>query len=298
MSGAPVLVLPGPRGFRLAAVAVSDGWFQTAPFTWDPEHRHARPHGAPGGRPGRPADVRGRRRRAVHATRDLAAPERDAAGRRVRRVLQLDADLAGFDAAARAVDPALADDLAGYGGGRLLAGASLFEDVVKGICGTNTTWRQAVASINRLAELGSARVLPRPRRPAAGGRGPPARRRAGRLPGAGDPRGGAGGDRRDPRRHRRRLRRRRRRPRPCRPDRPRGDRSGHRRVRDPADGPLRPALDRLRHHPRGGGPLVRRRPAEAARHPAPDRARRPLPGAGAGVGDAARVAARDGAGQP
>ena len=80
----------------------------------------------------------------------------------MRRVLQLDADLAGFDAAARAVDPALADDLAGYGGGRLLAGASLFEDVVKGICGTNTTWRQAVASINRLAELGPPGCFPGP----------------------------------------------------------------------------------------------------------------------------------------
>ena len=60
----------------------------------------------------------------------------------------------------------------------MLAGASLFEDVVKGICGTNTTWRQAVACINRLAELGRARRVPRAGRPAARRRGPPARRRA------------------------------------------------------------------------------------------------------------------------
>jgi len=77
-------------------------------------------------------------------------------------MLQLDADLTGFPDAVRAVDPDLADDLGAYGGGRVLAGASLFEDVVKGICGTNTTWRQAVACINRLAELGAPGCFPGP----------------------------------------------------------------------------------------------------------------------------------------
>jgi 3-methyladenine DNA glycosylase/8-oxoguanine DNA glycosylase len=77
-------------------------------------------------------------------------------------MLQLDVDLEGFEAAVEAVDPDLARDLAGYGGGRMLAGSSLFEDVVKGICGTNTTWRQAVNSINRIAELGPGGSFPTP----------------------------------------------------------------------------------------------------------------------------------------
>lgn len=162
MSGASLLVLPARGAFRLPAVAVSHGWFQTAPFAWDPDagtlRRTERLEGGPVDL-GMSADDGGV---AVRAARPLSEQERDAAGRRVRRVLQLDADLAGFDAAARAVDPALADDLAGYGGGRVLAGASLFEDVVKGICGTNTTWRQAVASINRLAELGPPGCFPGP----------------------------------------------------------------------------------------------------------------------------------------
>ena len=162
MSGALVLELPAPGAFRLPAVAVSHGWFQTAPFAWDQD-----------------AGILGRTERLddgpvalrmsedgagveVRAARELAPREREVAGRRVRRVLQLDADLAGFDAAVRAVDPALADDLAGYGGGRVLAGATLFEDVVKGICGTNTTWRQAVGCINRLAELGTPGCFPGP----------------------------------------------------------------------------------------------------------------------------------------
>lgn len=36
MSGASLLVLPARGAFRLPAVAVSHGWFQTAPFAWDP----------------------------------------------------------------------------------------------------------------------------------------------------------------------------------------------------------------------------------------------------------------------
>ena len=63
--------------------------------------------------------------------------------------------------AAEAVDPGLARDLAAYGGGRLLAGPSLYEDVVM-ICGTNTTWRQAVVTINRIAALGDGGALPEP----------------------------------------------------------------------------------------------------------------------------------------
>jgi 3-methyladenine DNA glycosylase/8-oxoguanine DNA glycosylase len=153
----------GARGpFRLPAVAVSHGWFQTAPFEWDAEGavlRRAESYGdaqvtltmsdAPGG-------VR------VTASGPLSAPKRTVAAARVRRMLQLDADLTGFPDATAAVDPELARDLAAYGGGRLLAGPSLYEDVVKSICGTNTTWRQAVTTINRIAGLGAGDAFPAP----------------------------------------------------------------------------------------------------------------------------------------
>jgi 3-methyladenine DNA glycosylase/8-oxoguanine DNA glycosylase len=162
VTGALVLDLPARGAFRLPAVAVSHGWFQTAPFAWDPDAGTlTRTERLGGGavtlRMG--ASDGGV---AVLAARPLDDAESDVAARRVRRVLQLDADLAGFPEAVRAVDPALADDLAGYGGGRVLAGASLFEDVVKGLCATNTTWRQAVGSINRLAQLGRAGCFPDP----------------------------------------------------------------------------------------------------------------------------------------
>jgi len=40
------------------------------------------------------------------------------------------------------------------GAGRLLSAGNVFEDVLKAICATNISWRQAVAGANRIAELG------------------------------------------------------------------------------------------------------------------------------------------------
>jgi 3-methyladenine DNA glycosylase/8-oxoguanine DNA glycosylase len=143
-------------------VAVSHGWFQTAPFAWDAAGEVLRRDEAYGDRPVTlevrevPGGVR------VAASAPLAEADRARAAAGVTRMLQLDADLTGFPEAVEAVDPVLAHDLAAYGGGRMLAGPSLYEDVVKGICGTNTTWRQAVATINRIAALGRDGAFPEP----------------------------------------------------------------------------------------------------------------------------------------
>ncbi len=158
----PGFAIAAQGPFRLTAVAVSHGWFQTAPFTWDPE----------GERLGRSEDLGagvldlamsaedGAVR--VRVPRALTPAERAAARSRVRRMLQLDVDLTGFPEAVARVDAELARDLESYGGGRMLAGASLFEDVAKGICATNTTWRQAVGCINRVAALSPDGAFPRP----------------------------------------------------------------------------------------------------------------------------------------
>jgi 3-methyladenine DNA glycosylase/8-oxoguanine DNA glycosylase len=141
---------------------VSHGWFQTAPFEWDGAAgvlRRAESFGAgPVSLEVREAEGGVR----VRAGPTLPARARAAARARVTRMLQLEADLSGFPEAAAAVDPELARDLASYGGGRLLAGPSLYEDVVKAICGTNTTWRQAVVTINRIAGLGTGGAFPEP----------------------------------------------------------------------------------------------------------------------------------------
>jgi 3-methyladenine DNA glycosylase/8-oxoguanine DNA glycosylase len=143
-------------------VAVSHGWFQTAPFEWDAVAGVLRRAEALADGPAWLAmrDAAGGVR--VTASRALAAAERGAAAARVTRMLQLDADLTGFPDAVAAVDHDLARDLAAYGGGRVLAGPTLYEDVVKSICGTNTTWRQAVVTINRIAALGPCGAFPGP----------------------------------------------------------------------------------------------------------------------------------------
>jgi 3-methyladenine DNA glycosylase/8-oxoguanine DNA glycosylase len=70
----------------------------------------------------------------------------------VRRVLRLDADLSPFYAVA-ASDPDLA--WVTTGAGRMLRGASVFEDVVKTICTTNCAWSATVRMVHALvASLG------------------------------------------------------------------------------------------------------------------------------------------------
>jgi 3-methyladenine DNA glycosylase/8-oxoguanine DNA glycosylase len=162
MSRPAELTLQARGPFRLRAVAVSHGWFQTAPFTWhEQDERLVRVEGL-GSRAITLVMTPSDGGVAVSASARLRDGDRTEAGARVERMLQLRADLDGFSEAVEAVDPGLAADLAAYGGGRMLAGASLFEDVVKGICGTNTTWRQAVGCINRIAGLGSGGAFPGP----------------------------------------------------------------------------------------------------------------------------------------
>jgi 3-methyladenine DNA glycosylase/8-oxoguanine DNA glycosylase len=152
------LTLTAKAPFRLAAVVVSHGWFQTAPFSWDPAAQVLERVESLGTLRIQAAGSGVR----VHAPGLLGPEERPAVAARVRRMLQLDADLTGFPEAVRAVDRPLARDLVAYEGGRILAGGSLFEDVVKGICGTNTTWTQAVAAINGIASLGPGGAFPGP----------------------------------------------------------------------------------------------------------------------------------------
>jgi 3-methyladenine DNA glycosylase/8-oxoguanine DNA glycosylase len=141
---------------------VSHGWFQTAPFAWDGERCELSRREALGREAATVVMGEADGAVTVRAAQALSAAARERAAARVRRMLQLDVDLDGFLDAAHEVDPALADDLASYGGGRVLAGPSLYEDVVKAICGTNVTWRQAVGMIGRIAALGRDGTFPEP----------------------------------------------------------------------------------------------------------------------------------------
>jgi len=86
----------------------------------------------------------------------------EAVMRQVRHVLSLDLDLSSFYSVAR-TDPDLAWVL--QGAGRMVRSPTVFEDVVKTICTTNTSWGGTTRMVNALVEhLGE----PAPGAPASG----------------------------------------------------------------------------------------------------------------------------------
>ncbi|MCI0394740.1 MAG: hypothetical protein L0332_01930 [Chloroflexi bacterium] len=90
----------------------------------------------------------------VEAAASLSAVELAEIESNLRWMLRLDEEFASFYSLA-AGDPLLWQQV-GNGRGRLLRSPSLFEDVVKTICTTNTTWRQTVGMVERLVQfLGS-----------------------------------------------------------------------------------------------------------------------------------------------
>jgi 3-methyladenine DNA glycosylase/8-oxoguanine DNA glycosylase len=175
---APTLSIPTPPDFDLAGVATAHGWHQLAPYSWSPEaaelgYTDALPSGAvfhlrlaqaPGA-----IEARVEPRPQAERLPELV--------RRLRWQLRLDEDLSEFAALCRA-DPALCEATR-RSGGRLLRCPTLWEDVVKTILTTNTTWRQTRAMASRLvAELGaplptdpSLRAFPSPSAVAGAGEG-------------------------------------------------------------------------------------------------------------------------------
>jgi 3-methyladenine DNA glycosylase/8-oxoguanine DNA glycosylase len=144
------LTVETPGGFRFVPTVESHGWYLLAPFRWDSD----------GGVLRRTETLDGSRAIDFEITFDSGlqlrtrsrltkSGERELRGR-LRRMFQLDLDLAEFHAmcASRPSHEAIA----GSGFGRLLCGSTLFEDVVKIIATTNTTWRQTVRMVRLLAD--------------------------------------------------------------------------------------------------------------------------------------------------
>ena len=161
------LELPAPADFSFLETVSAHGWRRLAPFVWnDAEQTLERAEDLPTG------VVRLR----LHGTEDGVraevlgeAVEDDAAEltRRVRRMLQLDLPLDKFHAYCR-TSPALSH-IADCRRGRMLRSPTLWEDVVKVIATTNTTWAQTIAMTARLvAGFGAeSRAFPTPAQIAA-----------------------------------------------------------------------------------------------------------------------------------
>jgi N-glycosylase/DNA lyase len=87
------------------------------------------------------------------------APPSDELTKRMTRMFQLDVDVAEFVAMTRSSPAHAWVEPAGFG--RLLCGATVWEDAVKVICTTNVTWRQTVRMVDLLvAKCGRGGAFP------------------------------------------------------------------------------------------------------------------------------------------
>ncbi|MGH7566637.1 MAG: DNA-3-methyladenine glycosylase family protein [Gemmatimonadota bacterium] len=161
--------------FDLPATVYSHGWCMLAPNRTDPEERTLeRAWAVDGGaariRVSQPSGPGGRVLMEVVAGRGSRAGLVPATWGRVeqdvRHMLRLDEDLSGFHARCRLAGPPF-DRAAANGFGRLLRSPTLFEDVVKVLATTNTTWSGTIAMVEKLVDLVGRGAFPDPREVAA-----------------------------------------------------------------------------------------------------------------------------------
>lgn len=172
-SGATRRRLAAPDDFDFEATVTSHGWVVLEPFRMDEERtaieRPLRVPGGvavvevtqPGGR-GEPVEVRivaGRGSRG-----GLDDPGWRTVERAVVRMLGLGVDLAPFHARCREAGPPF-DRAPGTGFGRLLRSPTVFEDLVKILATTNTSWAGTKGMVARLVALcgGPGGAFPTPR---------------------------------------------------------------------------------------------------------------------------------------
>ena len=147
-----------PKPFSLRTTVLSHGWHECSPMSWcegggclqviERFKGHAvRVSVTQVGR-----SLVGSRVRVQMESPGMDDALLDEIGARVRRMLQHGLVLSDFHALIE--DHPKLSILPRIGAGRLLRSASMFENVVKTICGTNVNWTQAVKMINRLGQLG------------------------------------------------------------------------------------------------------------------------------------------------
>ena len=163
------LALPLPPHYRFDAMIEAHGWPQLLPFVWDTTARVLR----------RTEQLAGGRVVLLHISSsgttldvDFADPNLDPVEsaeveRAVRWMVELDEDFSGFYAYC-AAEPAL-QHIPERGLGPMLRGSTVWEDYVKTVCTTNTTWAQTKGMVARLVEAygapsrdGVSRAFPAP----------------------------------------------------------------------------------------------------------------------------------------
>ena len=153
----PKMTLRTPEDFGFLPVVYSHGWYQCPPFHWDAEQETLTrvASNASGG----PVILRIREPKRgtleiqVEAEGQLSDADRQQLRSDIRQMLQLDRDVTGFHELCRRHDHLAA--IPQLGAGRFLRCPSVWEELVKSICGTNVQWSQAVRMISFVAELGT-----------------------------------------------------------------------------------------------------------------------------------------------
>jgi 3-methyladenine DNA glycosylase/8-oxoguanine DNA glycosylase len=146
-----------PPNFAFRQTVESHGWYRLAPFQWSADEgvlrrKEALPEGVV------ELEIR-QRGKLLHV--DGAKPSEELT-RRITRMLQLDVDTSEFAEMARSSERHAW--VAETGFGRLLCGTTVWEDAVKIIATTNTTWAQTVRMIEKLvAKCGRDGAFPTPR---------------------------------------------------------------------------------------------------------------------------------------
>ena len=136
-------LIPTPPGFSFDATVESHGWYQLAPFRWDGKILRRAEQLANGV----VVDMSIRAAKGgirVEARPDLAGEDNRAP---MNRMFQLHVDTTEFVALTKESPNHIWVAESGFG--RLLCGSTLFEDIVKIIATTNTTWAQT----KRMVEL-------------------------------------------------------------------------------------------------------------------------------------------------
>ena len=134
-----------PPHFHFASTVVSHGWYLLAPFRWARQEQTLQRSLLLGGKA---IDLRISFDGAF--LRVEGAEESEELRRKLTRMFQLDIDTSEFAERSRNSPAHAWVEESGFG--RLLCGATLFEDIVKIIATTNTMWRQTVRMTELLVE--------------------------------------------------------------------------------------------------------------------------------------------------
>ena len=155
--------MTAPAPFDLEATAKSHGWVNLAPFQWCPVKRALQVTLALSGELVKVQVRAGPSDGTLLVNSSLRTGKKAAAALRSRleRILMLDVELTEASRTAEELEPRVAEALRA-GAGRLLRGATFFEDAAKTVLTINTSWENTVSMVRSLVDGLGAGAFPAP----------------------------------------------------------------------------------------------------------------------------------------